>query len=81
MIEELRNKKIGVIMGGVSAEREVSLKSGKAILEALKRLGYKAEPLMVTENVIPELQAAKLDAAFVALHGGWGEDGRIPVHF
>jgi D-alanine-D-alanine ligase len=81
MIEEFRNKKIGVIMGGVSEEHEVSLRSGKAILEALKRLGYRAEPLMVTENVIPELQSAKLDAAFVALHGGWGEDGRVQSIF
>ena len=81
MIKELKGKKVGVVMGGVSAEHEVSKKSGNAILEALKRLGYNAEPLMVSENVIPELQKSKVDVAFVALHGGWGEDGRIQSIF
>jgi D-alanine-D-alanine ligase len=81
MIKELKGKKVGVVMGGVSAEQEVSKKSGTAILDALKRLGYIAEPLMVSENVIPELQKAKIDVAFVSLHGGWGEDGRIQSIF
>jgi len=81
MIKELKGKKVGVVMGGVSAEYEVSKKSGNAILEALKRLGYNAEPLTVSENVIPELQKSKIDVAFVALHGGWGEDGRIQSIF
>jgi len=81
MSEELKSKKIGVIMGGVSAEQEVSKISGKAILGALQRLGYQAEPTLVTEEVIPELQKSGISVAFVALHGGWGEDGRIQSIF
>jgi len=77
MIKEFEGKKIGVIMGGVSVEHKVSLASGDAILAALQRLGYKAQELIVSENVIGELQAAQINVAFVALHGGWGEDGRI----
>jgi len=77
MIEELKNKKIGVIMGGVSAEREVSLKSGAAVLAALKRLGYRAEQLDVGDEVIKEIAKSGIEIAYVALHGGWGEDGRI----
>jgi D-alanine-D-alanine ligase len=81
MIKELKGKKIGVVMRGVSAEQKVSVKSGQAVLAALKRMGYNAEPLIVSENVIPELQNAGIDVAFVALHGGWGEDGRIQAIF
>jgi D-alanine-D-alanine ligase len=81
MIKEFEGKKIGVIMGGVSAEHKVSMASGEAVLAALKRLGYKAQELVVSDNVISELQAAQIDIAFVALHGGWGEDGRIQSIF
>ena len=77
MIEEFKDKKIGVIMGGVSPEREVSLKSGKAILKALLRLGYQAVPVVVDERVLEQLREAKIDIGFIALHGGWGEDGRL----
>lgn len=81
MAENLEEKKIGVIMGGVSAEKEVSEASGAAILESLLRQGYKAERVTVTEQAIVELQESKIDVAFIALHGGWGEDGRIQSIF
>ncbi len=77
MIPEFKDKKIGVIMGGVSPEREVSLKSGEAVLNALKRLGYNAHPLVVDENVLEQIKQSGIEVAFIALHGGWGEDGRI----
>lgn len=70
-------KKIGVLMGGLSAEREVSLKSGEAILKALKGRGYDAVPVDVDRNVAVRLRAEGIEIAFVALHGRYGEDGAI----
>lgn len=77
-----RNKpgRIGVLMGGVSTEREISLKSGKAVYEALRRAGLEAVPIDITggrsEN-IRLLRSFNLDCAFIALHGKFGEDGQI----
>ena len=71
--------RISVLMGGVSAEREVSLTTGQAVCEALETLGYCVDPIDVSAD-IPAL-AARLtpapDAAFNALHGRFGEDGCI----
>ena len=71
--------RIAVLMGGVSAEREVSLTTGRAVCEALATLGYCVDPIDVGAD-IPAL-AARLtpapDAAFNALHGRFGEDGCI----
>ncbi|MEK6582411.1 MAG: D-alanine--D-alanine ligase [Nitrospirota bacterium] len=73
----LTNKKIGVLMGGVSAEREVSLRSGKAVFNALKNLGYNVVSMDVSSNVCEELKRERIEMAFLVLHGGWGEDGSI----
>ncbi|MBI4690131.1 MAG: D-alanine--D-alanine ligase [Nitrospirae bacterium] len=73
----LTNKKIGVLMGGVSAEREVSLKSGNAVFNALKYLGYNAVTMDVTSNVCEVIKRERIELAFIALHGGWGENGAI----
>ena len=73
----LTDKKIGVLMGGVSAEREVSLRSGKAVFNALKNLGYNVVSMDVSSNVCGELKRERIDMAFLVLHGGWGEDGSI----
>ena len=71
--------RIAVLMGGVSAEREVSLTTGRAVCDALATLGYAVDPIDVGAD-IPAL-AARLtpapDAAFNALHGRFGEDGCI----
>lgn len=75
--ERLRNKKIGVLMGGLSAEREVSLKTGAAILESLKRQRYQAVGIDVGRDVCRQLQAENIEVAFLALHGRYGEDGAI----
>jgi D-alanine-D-alanine ligase len=64
-------------MGGPSAERDVSLRSGKAILEALLSKGYKAIPFEVWLPTRQDLKSARIDAAFIALHGTFGEDGQI----
>src|SRR5678815_3878680 len=70
-------RKIGVLMGGLSAEREVSLRSGEAILAALTDRGYDAWPLFVDRDVDLVLRQARIDVAFIALHGRYGEDGTI----
>lgn len=75
--EELKRAKIGVLMGGLSSEREISMKTGTAVLNALKRIGLNAEPIIVDEKIVDVLRKKKIDIAFVALHGKFGEDGCI----
>ena len=67
--------KVAVLMGGRSAEREVSLKSGAAVLAALQSSGVDAHGLDVSDNVLMDLQAGHFDRAFIILHGRGGEDG------
>src|ERR1700749_2584933 len=71
-------RKIGVLMGGLSAERDVSIRSGEAVVAALADRGYDAWPLFVDRDVDLVLRQARIDVAFLALHGRYGEDGRIP---
>jgi len=73
----LTKKKIGVLMGGISAEREVSLRSGAAIFKALQGLGYNAVAIDVGHDLCEVLQREKIAVAFLALHGGYGENGSI----
>ncbi len=70
-------KHIAVLMGGWSAEREVSLRSGKACADALERQGYKVTRIDVDRDVASALKAAKPDVALNLLHGRPGEDGSI----
>ncbi|WP_287906363.1 D-alanine--D-alanine ligase [Acinetobacter sp.] len=67
--------KVAVLLGGKSAEREVSLDSGKAVLEALLRSGVNAEAFDPQERSVTELVG--YDRAFIVLHGRGGEDGQI----
>lgn len=70
------NTTVAVLLGGWSAEREVSLNSGRACTAALERAGFAALPIDVKrETVVADLQRVKPDVAFNALHGKWGEDG------
>ena len=74
----LKDKKIGVLYGGMSNEREVSLRSGKNCYDALIRLGYKnAELIDVDKNIAQNLTAKGIEVAYIALHGKYGEDGCI----
>jgi len=75
--EELKNKRIGILMGGISPEREISLKTGEAILKALKEKGYQVVKIEVDQKVPFRLIEEKIEIAFIALHGPWGEDGTI----
>jgi len=70
-------KHVAVLMGGWSAEREVSLRSGKACSDALKRGGYRVTPIDVTPDVAAALRAAEPDVALNVLHGRPGEDGTL----
>jgi D-alanine-D-alanine ligase len=73
----IKDKKIGVLMGGVSSEREVSIRSGSAIYRALKDSGYNAVPIDAGRDICNALQNEKIEIAFLALHGGSGENGSI----
>ena len=70
-------KHVAVLMGGWSAEREVSLRSGKACADALSRLGYRVTPIDVGPDIAAALAAAKPDIALNVLHGRPGEDGTL----
>ncbi|MCF0247270.1 MAG: D-alanine--D-alanine ligase, partial [Synergistes sp.] len=71
--------KIVVLYGGVSPEREVSLNSGAAVAKALTEFGYDAVLYDIKSQTefVKEWPSFKADGVFVALHGGWGEDGGI----
>ncbi|HEX9135627.1 MAG TPA: D-alanine--D-alanine ligase [Nitrospirota bacterium] len=73
----ITNKKIGVLLGGFSSEREVSLASGNAILKALKDKGYYAVAIDVGRDVTQKIKDNAIEVAFIALHGRFGEDGAI----
>lgn len=78
--------RVGVLMGGPSAEHEISLKSGQGVAAALTRLGWNAQAMVIPKEFSVEdagrctrqaLQESDIEAAFVALHGPFGEDGTI----
>lgn len=73
----IKNKKIGVLLGGLSAEREVSLKSGAAVHQALVAQGYNAIAIDVGLNLPQVLLQEEVEIAFIALHGRYGEDGCV----
>jgi D-alanine-D-alanine ligase len=70
-------KHVAVLMGGWSAEREISLRSGKACADALERIGFRVTRINVDRDVAAALTAAKPDVALNLLHGRPGEDGTI----
>jgi len=69
--------KVAVLMGGVSAEREISLKSGGAVLAALRRRGVDAQGIDARGGFLHELAEGGFDRVFIALHGRGGEDGTV----
>jgi D-alanine-D-alanine ligase len=73
----MKAKKIGVLMGGLSSEREISLKSGGAVLAGLIRSGDRAVGIGADRNVAEALKREEVEIAFIALHGRWGEDGTV----
>jgi D-alanine-D-alanine ligase len=72
-----RDKKIGVLLGGLSAEQEISRLTGTAVCQALRERGYTVTSIEVDAAGIWMTQVRQVDVAFVALHGKFGEDGTV----
>lgn len=70
-------KQVAVLKGGSSLERQVSLRSGARVAEALRDRGYAVTEIDVDENLVERLTGAEFDAVFVAMHGRGGEDGTM----
>jgi len=70
-------RRIAVLMGGISEEREVSLRSGAAVVTALESLGHDVVPIDLTSETIEPVKAAAPEVVFIALHGRFGEDGEV----
>ncbi|NVJ06059.1 D-alanine--D-alanine ligase [Myxococcus sp. AM001] len=73
--DELKQKRVGVLLGGMSAERDVSLRTGEAVSGALRGLGYTVVELDVGRDLPARLAAEQVDVAWLAVHGRYGEDG------
>ena len=76
-MNSLKRKRIGVVMGGWSSEREISLRSGRNVLQALTRLGFDSVRIDISRDFADQIRRARIDVAFVILHGKPGEDGTI----
>ncbi|MBI5237170.1 MAG: D-alanine--D-alanine ligase [Deltaproteobacteria bacterium] len=76
-LKDIKNKKIGVLMGGVSEEREISLKTGGAVHKALLSRGYNAVSIDAGRDLAERLVRDGIEVAFLALHGRYGEDGCV----
>ena len=74
---ELKNKKMAVLMGGLSAEREISLKTGQAVLSALLENGCDAVAIDAGHDLPAQLRGVGAEVAFICLHGRYGEDGTV----
>jgi D-alanine-D-alanine ligase len=73
----LKNHRVAVLYGGMSAERDVSLRSGENIWQACQNLGVNCVKIDVDRDIATRLVAEKVTLAYIALHGKWGEDGCI----
>jgi D-alanine-D-alanine ligase len=70
-------KRVGVLLGGLSSERDISLRTGEAVVEALRARGHDVVPVYVDRDLDRALRATPIDVAFLALHGRYGEDGCV----
>jgi len=77
MVSQWHDKKVGVLLGGISAEREISLMTGAAVCEALRQRDYAVTSIEVDANSAWMTQAREMDVVFIALHGKFGEDGTV----
>ena len=73
----MRTNRVGVLMGGLSSEKAVSLASGEAVIAALADRGYQTQAIFVDRDVDLAIRQAQIDVAFLALHGRYGEDGCV----
>ena len=77
----MKYKKVLVVLGGLSKEREVSLESGKACIKALKKIGYNVSTFDPQEKKYNLINKNETDVIFNALHGKYGEDGVAQSYF
>lgn len=70
-------RRCGVLLGGTSSEREVSMRTGEAVLAALRERGHDVVPIYVDRDVDVALRQERIEVAFIALHGRGGEDGCV----
>ena len=77
VVQWIKKRRIGVLLGGCSAEREISLKTGNAVYASLQRQGFPAVRIDAQKNLPEQLRRARVDFAFIALHGPGGEDGVV----
>jgi D-alanine-D-alanine ligase len=73
----VKTQRVGILMGGMSSEREVSLRTGNAVFEALRERGHDVVKVIVDRDIDRVLRQTPIDVAFLALHGTYGEDGAI----
>jgi D-alanine-D-alanine ligase len=71
----MKQRRIGVLLGGLSVEREISMRTGAAVAKALRSLDYQVLEIDVQKDLPARLIAERIDVAFIALHGRYGEDG------
>ena len=76
-MNDFKNSVVGVLCGGMSTERDISLKSGQAVATALRGRGYQVVEIDVDQDTPSKLRALQVDVAWIALHGAFGEDGCI----
>ena len=72
-----RRVSVAVMMGGISSEREVSLHSGQGIVSGLRQAGFDVFQAVVADESLASIRGQSFDVVFIALHGGFGEDGRL----
>src|SRR3954464_13741712 len=74
----MKKRRVGVLMGGTSAEREVSLRTGEGVARALEARGHEVARVVFGDGAVDRaVRATEIDVAFLALHGRGGEDGCI----
>lgn len=73
----MKSKRVGVLLGGLSVEREVSFRTGSAVAQALRERGYSVVEIDAQKDLPARLMAHQVEVAFIALHGRYGEDGCV----
>ena len=76
-MKNLKKRKIAVLCGGRSGEREVSLRSGKRVFDSLKKQGFDVNQFDLSDDLIAKLKKKKIDVVYIVLHGKYGEDGTV----
>ena len=76
-MQHRQSRRVGVLMGGWGEERDISIKTGEAVAAALEGQGHDVVRVFAGPGLDQTLRHAKIDVAFIALHGRMGEDGRV----